>query len=315
MTNMKAIQLQGQAPPNVFLIETDIPKPGLGTVLVKIRASAIQPSDLLNAKGGFPYTTFPRICGRDYAGTIVSGPRSGENVYGTSGFTYAFTQDGFHAEYALVAENALARKPTNLSFVQAACIGVPFTTAKLIARKTEVKSSDIVLVIGANGSVGSAVVQLTTALGCRVLTAGRNDNMDVNTDKDPELATVSALTDQHGVDVVIDTVGIPATTTAAIKNMAHGGKIAIIAAPGDVNLTFDMKDLYRHEKSVIGCNSLSYDAQTLALDMAQLTLDFESGKLQPSRDEVWTTVSLEKAVDVYKFGPKARAKFVIVMDH
>ncbi|CEP60574.1 quinone oxidoreductase family protein LALA0_S01e14026g [Lachancea lanzarotensis] len=313
---MKAIQLQGQAPPNTVLIDIDTPTPGPGTVLVKIRASAIQPSDLLNAKGGFPYTTFPRICGRDYAGTIVSGPRAGEDVYGTSGFTYAFTKDGFHAEYALVAEDALARKPKNLSFVQAACIGVPFTTAKLVLRKANVKSSDTVLVIGAGGSVGSAVVQVATAIGCRVLTAGRNDKMDVNTTKDVELASVSALTNKNGgVDVVIDTVGSPAITKAGIKILAHGGRIAIIAAPGQVDLTFDMKDLYRHEKSIIGCNSLSYDAHTMALDMAELAPDFESGKLLPPREELWTPINLQEALQVYKMDKKGVEKYVIVMDH
>lgn len=63
------------------------------------------------------------------------------------------------SEYCLVHEDALAPKPKSLSFAQAACVGVPFTTAALTLRRANTSSSDTVLVLGAAGSVGSAVVQ------------------------------------------------------------------------------------------------------------------------------------------------------------
>ncbi|SCV04280.1 LAME_0H17194g1_1 [Lachancea meyersii CBS 8951] len=316
---MKAIQLIrhdiGALAPDVgvILTETDTPVPGPGNLLVKIRASAIQPSDILNATGGFPYTTFPRVPGRDYAGIIVSGPRAGEDVYGTSGSTHAFTCDGFHAEYCVVSEDAVARKPRNMSYAQAACIGVPFTTAKWALRKACPKGSETVLIIGAFGSVGSAAVQLAKTIGCRVLTAGRNDVADINTTKDTTLAGIESLTLGRGIDVVIDTVGIPTLTQAAVQKLTHGGRIAIIAAHGEANLDVNMKDFYRQEKTLIGCNSLSYSVQSMAQEMADLTAEFENGRLAPPREELWSAVSLEEAVDIYKEGKRSAGKFVITM--
>ncbi|SCV00974.1 LANO_0F09494g1_1 [Lachancea nothofagi CBS 11611] len=315
---MKAIQLtrDSASMSPVIALREDIPVPAAapGQLLVKVRASAIQPSDLWNARGGFPYTTYPRIPGRDFAGIIAAGPRCGEEVYGTSGFTHAFTADGFHAEYCLVPEDAVAPKPKNLSFTQAASVGVPLTTAALVLRKGFAKSSDVVFVIGAFGAVGSAVVQLARAQGCTVLTGSRDDNADVNTKVDENLEGLATLTQGRGVDLVIDTVGIPALTKAAIENLAHSGRISIIAAPGDVDLVVDMRNLYRQEKTLIGCNSLSYSVQGMAQELAAMTSKFEEGTLVPGSEDIWTKIGLEQAVDVCKGVYKEVGKFVIVMD-
>ncbi|SCU85381.1 LAMI_0C11056g1_1 [Lachancea mirantina] len=313
---MQALQLTratAGAPVILSLITTDVPTPMPGHLLIKVHASAIMPSDVLNSRGGFPYTRFPRIPGRDFAGTIAEGPRAGEEVYGTSGFTYAFTIDGFHAEYCLVREDEVARKPKNLSFAQAACVGVPFTTAALTLRKAFLKQSDTVLVIGGFGSVGSAVVQLARSKGCKVLLAARGESADVSTD-DMELTAVDNLTGGQGVDVVIDTIGIPALVGAAISKLAQGGRLAFITAPRDVNLTVDMKDFYRHEKCLIGCNSLSYSAQELARLMGEFTLEFENGKLIAPREEIWEKIPLNQAVGAYQRALEDSShKYLIVM--
>jgi NADPH2:quinone reductase len=129
---MKALRLTRQDAALPILSLDTVPKPALtpGHLLVKVHASAIHPSDILNSKGAFPFATFPRVPGRDYAGTVVGGPLEwvGKDVYGTSGNSQAFTEDGAQAEFILVPENAVALKPKNISFAQAACIGVPFTT-------------------------------------------------------------------------------------------------------------------------------------------------------------------------------------------
>ncbi|KAJ9253352.1 hypothetical protein DTO195F2_7115 [Paecilomyces variotii] len=73
---MKAIYLtrpSANTPPDISLTTLPIPTPPPGHLLVRIHYSSIQPSDKLNAKGGFPKTTFPRIPGRDYAGVVVGG--------------------------------------------------------------------------------------------------------------------------------------------------------------------------------------------------------------------------------------------------
>jgi NADPH:quinone reductase len=298
-----------------------IPKPTLtpGHLLVKVHASAIHPSDILNSKGSFGFTTFPRVPGRDYAGTVVEGPAEwvGKEVYGTSGNTQAFTEDGGQAEFILVPEGAVAPKPKNLSFAQAACIGVPFTTAALTVRRANVSAGDVVLVLGANGAVGSAVVQLAKSKGCRVISATRADGDDVNTAKDPDLSAVDALTEGKGVDVVVDTVGQPALTKAAILKLGRGGRLAFIAAPrtGASELALEMTDFYRKEKTVIGCNTLLYSVEEFAELMKTMTSSFDNGELHAAGEGEWTQVRLGDGVDAYERAKQRGAgKFVIVMD-
>ncbi|KAI9642480.1 hypothetical protein NHQ30_009285 [Ciborinia camelliae] len=284
-TTMKSLRLirdDPRAAPKLIL--EDVPKPTLipNHLIVKVHASAIHPSDLLNSQGGFPFTTFPRTPGRDFSGVIVEGPseKIGQEVYGTSGNTIAFTKDGFQAEYCLVPENSVAPKPETLSFTQAACIGVPFTTANVMLSRAYAKKGETVLITGANGAVGSAVVQLAKSMGCRVLSATRSYNGDVNTALDLDLRAIDSLTDGKGVDVVVDTVGHPALIQAAINKLARGGRLSFIASTrgGDTGLTVDMFSFFRGGESLVGCNTLTYTIEEFAAQLKEMTKEFNSRK-------------------------------------
>jgi NADPH2:quinone reductase len=321
MATMKALRLTRETPgtPPVLSLET-LPKPTLtpGHLLVKVHASAIHPSDILNLKGAFPYTTFPRTPGRDYSGTVVEGPPHliGTEIYGTSGFTQAFSIDGAQAEYILVSEAAVAPKPKNLSFVQAATVGVPFTTASLVLRRARTKEGDVVLVLGANGAVGSAVVQLAKSLGAKVLAGTRDEKGDVNTASDPELKKLDELTGGKGVDVVVDTVGQPALTKAAVAKLGRGGRLAFIAAPrvGSTELGVEMVDFYRKEKELVGCNTLLYTVDDFAEELKGLSSKFEDGSLKAAKPREWNEAQLEDGVQTYeKASQRGGGKFVIVV--
>ncbi|PTB79937.1 GroES-like protein [Trichoderma longibrachiatum ATCC 18648] len=318
---MKALQLLRESVSEApRLVLSYLPKPALipHHVLVRVHASAIHPSDVGNALGFFPYTQHPRVVGRDYAGVIEEGPRElvGQEVYGTSGHSYAFTKDGFQAEYCLIHEDEVALKPKNLSFAEAATVGVPFTTALQMVERAAVTESDTVLVIGANGAVGSAASQLVEDLGARVIRATRDESGEVNTDRDPELSALDVLTDGKGVDVVFDTVGSPTLTVNALTKLATSGRLAFISAPktGARDLNIDMRDFYRSDLSLFGCNSLNPSAKEMARRLNAITTLFESGKLRP--DGRWTPVPLDQAVEAYeKLLTKAtRGKYVIVME-
>ncbi|KAH8548223.1 zinc-type alcohol dehydrogenase-like protein [Umbelopsis sp. PMI_123] len=247
----------GSAATSLSVTKVPIPQRTPGSLLVKIYAAAINPSDVLNASGGFPHTTFPRIPGRDFAGVIVESDSAeliGQRVLGTSGNSLSFSQDGAHAEYCIVTANSVALMPGNLTFSQASSIGTPFTTAFIALERAQTTSTNSVLVLGASGAVGSAAVQ--------------SSNTDINTPADPQLTKVNELTDGHGVDIVIDTVGDPALMRAALDVLAVRGRISYIAAPrtGSTEGTFDMKNLYRTEQSIIGCSSLKYTIDEMGDD-------------------------------------------------
>lgn len=204
---MQALQLTkvDASAPSIELITTPKPIPGPGQVLVQVKASPIQPSDVLNSKGLFPHTTFPRIPGRDFAGIIVDGPSHflGKEVFGTSGHDFSFTQNGCHAEYCLVSEKAVVEKPKNLSFAQAAAAGTPFTTAEIALRRAGVKAGETILVLGATGQVGSAVANLAKLWGCKVLGVGRGNAAEIDSAADPTLSKAKELTGGKGPEVVI----------------------------------------------------------------------------------------------------------------
>ncbi|KAI5197995.1 hypothetical protein E4T39_07021 [Aureobasidium subglaciale] len=311
---MRALQCQK---PNALHVSTvPKPSPGPGELLIKVHATSVNPSDILNSTGGFPYTIFPRIPGRDYAGTVETGPERviGSEVFGTSGRSFGFTDDGAHAQYCIVSEDAVAPKPSNLSFVQAATIGVPFTTASLMLRRARVQDHEVVLVLGATGNVGSAAVQLAMARGCTVLTASRGDTTDINLKSDSELRRVLELTGGDGVDVVLDTTGDTGLLETALSVLGQGGRLAFISAPrvGNTEFTFDLKNFYRKEQSIIGSNSLAYSAKDMADEMRYLVPLFESGRLKSPAEESLKIVKLDDALDAYKsVKNKERGKTVI----
>lgn len=322
MRSLLLTKPQGSLKPSLsFTTKQPVPVSPPGHLLVKIHASAIQPSDSFNALGGFSSTTFPRIPGRDFSGVVVA---SGDvepplllnsAVVGTSGFTHAFTEDGFHAEYAVVPADGVAPKPSALTHEQAATIGVPFTTAALMVKRSGASKAHKALVLGARGAVGSAAAIMLEELGCQVLRAVRGPGADVDTSTDPELLAVQDLTNKKGVDVVIDTVGVPALTAAAIDGaLAHGGTLVFIAAPkgGGPTLTLKMRDFYRAEKSLIGVNSVAHKSSVMAELLQNLEPLFQSGKWEQAGGGKWKEVTLEDAEKVY-LNHGSGEKFVIKM--
>src|SRR5208283_3551985 len=122
---MKALRFSEFGPPSVLRIEeVPIPAPGQGEALVRVKAAAINPSDVGDVAGRFKKTTLPRTPGRDFAGVVVEGKQhEGKEVWGT-GPDLGIVRDGSHAEYVLVPADTLSPKPKSLSMPEAAAIGV-----------------------------------------------------------------------------------------------------------------------------------------------------------------------------------------------
>src|SRR4030088_1126742 len=140
-------------------------------LLVEIRAAAVNPSDVKASTGLMPYALFPRTPGRDYAGVVIDGPPGsiGREVFGSSG-DLGIRRDGSHATHLVVEADAPVEKPTGLSWEEAAGIGVPFVTAMEGFRRAGIpKSGEAVLVMGVNGKVGQAAVQIASWHAARVI--------------------------------------------------------------------------------------------------------------------------------------------------
>ncbi|MEY9368070.1 NADPH:quinone reductase-like Zn-dependent oxidoreductase [Bradyrhizobium diazoefficiens] len=165
--NAKAENAAALAP----VVERQTITRGPNDLLIEVKAAAVNPSDVKAATGLMPYAVFPRTPGRDYAGVVIDGPAGtvGREVFGSSG-DLGIRRDGTHATHLVVEADAVVEKPRTVSWEEAAGIGVPFVTAMEGFRRAGVpKAGETVLVLGVNGKVGQAAVQIATWQGARVI--------------------------------------------------------------------------------------------------------------------------------------------------
>ena len=288
VTLMKALQFDKTGDLSALrYVEVATPVPGVDEVLVEIKAAGLNPSDVKNVLGRFPYTTLPRIPGRDFAGIVVEGPQAlvGQQVWGT-GRELGFFADGSHAQFVKLPANGVALKPTHLSFAQAASLGVPYTTAWDALERSLVTAETRLLVIG-GGAVGSAALALAKVRGAQVLAAARRPEQvkelqdqgfqTLQLDKPEDLGAQVNAVFKGGADVIFDTTGfwLPASVAA----LATFGRIAIIAAPVDGMVQLPALALYRKGGSVVGINSLLYGVQACAAMLDQFGQFFDQDLL------------------------------------
>ena len=301
-------------------VEVSTPVAVAGDILVEIRAAGLNPSDVKNVLGRFPYTTVPRIPGRDFAGVVVDGPSHllGRAVWGT-GKGLGFTRDGSHASHIALAAGDVAFKPEALNFAQAASCGVPFTTAWDALERSGVKAGTTLLVIGANGAVGDAAVNLAKARGAQVLAAVRRpESLSELTGRgiaaillgDP--AALPAQVEEHfkgGAEVIFDTTGF--WLPAAVPALATFGRIAIIAAPVDGNVQLPALALYRRGGVLVGVNSLLYTPQECAAMLDGFGSLFDQGLL-PLPNEL-REVPLSEGVASYQAVNSGSSEKIILL--
>ncbi|NBB09025.1 zinc-binding alcohol dehydrogenase family protein [Pseudomonas sp. SLFW] len=281
------------------VVELPTPVPAADEVLVQIKAAGLNPSDVKNVLGRFPYTTLPRVPGRDFAGVVVEGPSEliGEEVWGT-GNQIGFSRNGSHAGYITLSAKGVALKPKSLSFVQAASLGVPYTTAWDALERSLVKADTRLLVIGANGAVGSAAIALAKVRGAQVLAAVRRPEQvkalqdqgynAILLGKPEELSAQVNAVFQGGADVIFDTTGF--WLPASVQALAPFGRIAIIAAPVDGHVQLPALALYRKGGSVVGVNSLLYGVEACARMLEQFGKLFDDGTLPLPTDLIETPI-------------------------
>jgi NADPH2:quinone reductase len=260
-------------------------------VLIEVKAAAVNPSDVKAATGLMPYAVFPRTPGRDYAGIVIDGPADtiGREVFGSSG-DLGIRRDGTHATHLAVEADAVVEKPKNLSWDEAAGIGVPFVTAMEGFRRAGMPNKDeTVLVMGVNGKVGQAAVQIASWHGARVIGVVRknepyeghaNSKLDViDASRTDVAARVRELTDGRGADIVFNTVGDP-YFQAAHKSLALRGRQILIATVERI-VPFDILEFYRGQHTYVGIDTLALSSIATGAGLRELGPGFASGHLKP----------------------------------
>lgn len=302
MSKIKIWSFERYGPPSALTLqEREMPQPSSGEVLIKVAATAINPSDVKNVSGHFKSGT-PRVPGRDYAGTIVAGDgRQGEKVWG-SGPGFGVARDGAHAEYFVMPSAWVSRKPPQLSMEQAAAIGVPYLAAwSALVTAGEVQAGETVLATGVSGAVGRAATQIAHWKKARVIGASRSsDNPSgadamINTTRQDLAAEVQALTDGKGADLALDAVG-GVLFEPCVNALRRGGRQVAIASKPQV-VSFNLVDFYHGRKRLLGVDTMGLSGADIVTLMDQLRAGFEQGALQPPAIQTW---SFDQAVAAYE---------------
>jgi NADPH:quinone reductase len=238
---MKAMRAPQFGGPELLRLE-DVPDPQVreGHVVIRVKATGINPADLVRLSGRYPQALpLPYIPGTDVAGEVeavgagVTHVRAGDRVFGRS------LNGGGYAEKASLPARETIPLPANLSFAEGAAIPVPFYTAYVaLHHKAALKAGETVLVSAGGGGVGVAAIQLAKAAGARVFTTvGSQEKADrtkaLGADvalnyKTQDFATeVQRLTDGKGVDVIIENVATDNLAKDFVA-LARFGRVVLI---------------------------------------------------------------------------------------
>ncbi len=239
---MRAVAYNQFGGPEVLqVIDLPEPKPGPGEVVVRVRASTVNPVDLLNRSGGFAAVMGdikpPYVCGVEFAGHVhalgegVSGLTVGQPVIG---IVNARRQGGgAHAEYVRVPAASLAPAPQGVDLSAAATIPMNGLTAKMCLEALDLAPGDTLLVTGGAGAVGGYVIQLAKKAGLTVVADAKESdapilrNLGVDTvvpRGEGMVAAVRAVCPQ-GVDGLVDAAILTDRAAPAVRD---GGRAATL---------------------------------------------------------------------------------------
>ena len=325
---MKAVWYEGFGPAAEVLQvgEMPAPEPAPGEVLVRVRASGVNPSDVKLRAGARPGATmaFPRIVPHsDGAGVIeavgdgVDGGRVGERVWIWNGQWRR--AHGTAAEYvALPAEQAV-RLPEGTRFAEGACLGIPALTAWYGVLGDGPVEGRTVLVTGGAGSVGRYAVQIARLAGATVITtvssaekgshAGAADHV-LNYREEQVAPRVMELTGGRGVDRIVE-VDFGANQSVSQAVIAEGGTIAAYASASEMQPTLAFYPLMFRNVTLRMMLVYLLDAERRRRAEADLARWLEAGALSHA---VAATFPLDRTADAHAMVEAGRKLGTVVVE-
>jgi NADPH2:quinone reductase len=249
---MKAMVMTNFGSPEVFAeTEVDKPTPRNNEVLVKVYATSVNPADCGMRQGIFgPRVKLPAILGFDVSGVVEA---VGENVkdfqVGNEVY-YSIAHDeggGANAEYHVANESTIAKKPTNISHLEAASVPVAGGTAwAALITRADIKVGETVLIHGGAGGVGTFAIQIAKAAGAYVYTTCGGYDTDfvksIGADRAIDyrnkdfINIIMQETNGKGVDVTFTTVGGEILAKSLVVTKAEGRAVTVTGVAGDLNI-------------------------------------------------------------------------------
>jgi zinc-binding alcohol dehydrogenase/oxidoreductase len=270
---MQAVRIHEYGPPsNLVFEQVPDPEPAAGEVVVELRAAAVNRRDTAVRSGAYGDFPLPLVPGSDGAGVrrdtgeevvIHPGLRWGDRE-DTSGAEFGILggpENGTYAELVKIPAENVYPKPTNLSWEEAATLGVAGLTAyRALFIRAGLAQGETALVLGAGSGVATFAVPLATQAGARVLVTsssaekierarglGAAGGVDYTDGDWPEAVRELA---GGGVDVVLDSVGT--TWNDSLRCLRPGGRAVVMGATGGGQSELDVRPFYLRHLSLLG---------------------------------------------------------------
>jgi len=318
----------------VSVAEAAKPMPGPREVLIQVKSAALNHLDIWVRKGRPGVTmSMPHILGSDASGVIIkiggktSGFAVGDEVIINPGLScgrceycargeqsecssfgiVGMNRPGTFAEYVAVPATNVYRKPTHLSFDEAAALPLAYVTAwRMLMTRAGLKPGQTLLIHGIGGGAALAALQLAKLAGSDVIATSSSDEKlgwaeqigakhIINYKRQDVAICVKELTSGRGVDVVVDTVGM-ATWPIDFACVRRGGKIVICGVTSGPKAETNLQALYWNQLTVYGSTMGSDD------DFRAMVAAVSSAKLKPVIDSVFPLAEVDKAMSKMEAG-------------
>ena len=301
---MRAIVITKPGGPEVLeQQDRPLPEPGIDQIRVRVRASALNRADLMQRRGAYPAPAGapPDIPGLEYAGEVDAvGPRAsmwapGSRVMGIIG-------GGGHAEFVCVHEREAMPVPAAMSWEDAAAIPEAFLTAwDALFHRLELGSGERVLIHAVGSGVGTAALQLATIPGASVIGTSRSASKlararelglanGIDSSREDWLARIAELTDDAGVDAVLDLVG-GNFLAGNITVLAPRGRLVLVGLAAGTRAELNLSAVLGKRLRIVGTVLRSRPIEekiALAREVADRAIPlFESGRLRAVVDRVF----------------------------
>ena len=316
---MKAAVIDGYGGAERLAIRAvPVPNPGVGKVLIRVRAAAVNPVDWKIRRGQLRFlkpASFPLVLGYDVAGEIAAvGPEITRFSQGDA--VFALLDDphgGGYAEYAVAGEGAVAPIPAGLSWEEAAAIPLAGSTALQALRdRGELVSGERALVLGGAGGVGHFAVQIAKALGAEVAATASARNLpflwELGADRAIDYRQEDWATEDGSYATVFDAVGASSFAEAE-PVLAEDGGVYVTTLPGPAAFLAGLKStasrLWGAKKRArwIVTRPRAADLETLGNWAGR-------GQLRPAIERVFPLEEIARAHELSE-GGRVRGKLVV----
>ncbi|MBE2196334.1 MAG: NAD(P)-dependent alcohol dehydrogenase [Anaerolinea sp.] len=321
---MKTIVLTNYGSPDgLQLTEVEKPTPKDNEVLIRVRATTVTAGDSEIRTLNFPiwlmlpiriYVGFikPRnfVLGQELAGDIeavgkdVTRFREGDTVFGTTGFRF-----GAYAEYTCLPEvGALAIKPSNMTYEEAAAVPVAGLEALHFMRKANIQRGEKVLIVGAGGSIGTMGIQLARYFGAEVTGVDSTGKLDmlrsIGADHVIDYTQEDFTRNGQTYDVIFDVMG-KSSFSGSIHALKPNGRYLLGGNSGPSQmLRGRWVSMTGTKKVIIGAASQRIE------DLVFLKELIEAGKMKSVIDRHYT---LEQTAEAHRYVETGQKKGNVII--